>query len=245
MENSNPQATYIPAAHNPVVIKKHHVSKLLFIPFFLIIVAVSIYTGIYLYYLQNHTLPIIRAADMQAAQTTQGQTTTQVQNTGPMPTAQVTPSWTLYQNATDHFSFEYPDSLQISEKPYAMGIDSISLSDSGQPNSTEFQLLAFPELIGNYIGQSFNTYYTMPNGATKVVPASAQTQAQQITKIANTTVNGLRSVEVTTTSYPAKPNSPSDIGRYIEIGNNVLLLMTGPDNQETLNGILNTFSYSP
>lgn len=212
-------------------------SKILFIPFFLIIVGISIVIGKFWYSLH----PVSEANNMPLSASysiNHGANTI-----SPKPATQK-PGWKLYQDTAGQFSFSYPPSLQIKEKSYGLGVTSISLSNSDSPQNPQFQMITFPMQIGNLIGQNFNNYYIMKNGTSAIVQSPQQSQSsEQITKIQNTTVDGLKAVEISATAYPVNPKATPNIGRYIQVGNNMFIILTSPVNQPTLDAILASFQY--
>jgi hypothetical protein len=70
---------------------------------------------------------------------------------------------------------------------------------------------------------------------------SEATTPQQFTKIKNTTIYGLRAFDFMTTASPPDPTEEAEIGTYIELGKNTLIISTGESNKSTLDYMLSTF----
>lgn len=148
-------------------------------------------------------------------------------------------SMKTYKNTSFNFSLDYPSELKIQENSYGLGVADISFVSPVNPNP-QYQILIYPKTIGRLIGQDFDQFYALPAQTTQLMTSEASSP-QQFTKIKNTTINGLRAFDFRTTSDPPDPNEEAEIGTYIELGENTLIISTRESNKATLYHMLSTF----
>lgn len=157
--------------------------------------------------------------------------------------------WKIYQNNTHKFSLSYPNTQQMKEISYGLGVKGIEFRSAGTPASepADFQLLIFPKSLGKTIGQDFSEYYSLSANTSKVVKDSYA--SQKFTKIRNRSLNSelsgtrLRAFDYKATSYPADPEEEAEIGIYIEIGTNILVVSTGEGSKAVFESMLTSFKY--
>jgi hypothetical protein len=149
-----------------------------------------------------------------------------------------------YQNQNYKFSIPLAKDLKAKESSYGFGVTSIELraEDAPADYGADFQMLLFPKALGAAIGQDFNKYYDTPDNTTQQIkdPSGA---SQKFTKVRNRTINNSRAFEFKSTSIPEDPEVDAEIGVYIEMGNDVLVVTTGESNNEKLESMLADFHY--
>jgi hypothetical protein len=158
--------------------------------------------------------------------------------TSPIPVG-----WKTYTNKNYQFTFSYPPTDKVVTKLYGFNVSSIALQNiQGGPG---FQILLLPKNLASAVGQDFDSYYTMPNNTSKVIksPLSQDNESEKFTKIDTSTVNGLRALDYTSTSSNTKPGAPEEIGTFIEIGSNLVLISTEENNRKQLNEMISSFKY--
>lgn len=168
---------------------------------------------------------------------------TQTPNLSPLAQSQIPPGiWKTYKNSSFNFSLNYPAELTVQEKSHDLGIADISFSNpNGNPqNGPKYQILIYPKIIGNLIGQNFDQLYALAPQDTLLMTSESSTP-QQFTKINNNTINSLRAFKFRATSDPPDPAEEAEIGAYIELGENTLIISTGESNQTILDYMLSTF----
>jgi len=151
--------------------------------------------------------------------------------------------WKTYQNNTYKFSLSYPDSLEAKEVSFGVGITTIEFkSTKAYPSTQSVQLLIFSKSQGRIIGQDFDTFYTLADNTSKIMKEDTLS-LQKFTKVRNRAISKLRAFDYSTTSYPVNPDEEAEIGAYIELGQNILVISTGENNKTGLESILGTFKY--
>lgn len=140
-----------------------------------------------------------------------------------------TPQWQTYQNPK--FSISYPISLQAQEAPAGFGVNSIQfVSKANSAIPPEYTILIFPKLLGNSIGQNFDTYYSMSDNITTTINGLDGT-SQSLTKLQNRTVGGQRAFDF---------RSNTEAGTYVEMGNSIAIFSTAQDKRGSLDAMLTT-----
>jgi len=158
--------------------------------------------------------------------------------------ASVETGWKTYANSSFKFSINFPDTLQSKESTYPLGVTSVEFRNASNTNSSDapdFQLLIFPKSIGKMIKQDFDSYYAEAPNISQII--KSKSMSQNFTKLHNRTVGNLSAFDYKTTAYPANPNLEPEIGTYIEIGSNVIIVSTGESSKATLETILGSFKY--
>lgn len=186
------------------------------------------------------TMIPITLAPTSSSQPTVGPTTSPTQSSSITPIPQ---NWSIYNNTSFNFSLSYPSELTTQENSHGLGVTDIAFATAANidsQNLPEYQILIYPKTIGKLIGQDFDEFYSLPAQSTQLMTSQASAP-QQFTKNRNITINSFRAFEYTTTSSPPNPNEESEIGIYIEIGENTLIISTGESNKTTLDYMLSTF----
>lgn len=151
-------------------------------------------------------------------------------------------NWKTYKNTSINFSLNYPSELTTQEKSHGLGVTDISFinPNSNPQNALKYQILIYPKTIGNLIGPNFEQFYNLPSPSTQLM-TSENSAPQQFTKIKNTAIYGLRAFDFRTTSDPPDPTEEAEIGTYIELGKNTLIISTVESNKTVLDYMLSTF----
>ena len=222
-----------PAVEEPVQQpppKKHTVLKIILSIFGILLLIIAIGVGIILYQLQS-----------------KGLTLDKMNPKAPVPTSTVTSASTTtnaYKNNAYKFSMPYPKDLKINEKPYGFGVTSVEMRapDTPKDYGPDFQMLIFPKAIGEQIGQDFNKYYELPENTTQEIkdPTGATVK---FTKVKNRTINNQRAFEFTSHTVPQEPDTDAEIGVYIEMGTDTLVISTPESNRAELESMLADFKY--
>lgn len=149
-----------------------------------------------------------------------------------------------YKNNTSKFSLSYPKDLDIKESPYGFGVTSVEMSspETAEKYGPEFQILVFPKALGQAIGQDFDKNYDLPPNSDQEIKDPSGT-AVQFTKLENRTVNGHRAFSFKSAAKPIDPETAYEIGVYIEIGNDTVVISTSEGNEEKLENLLKDFKY--
>lgn len=149
-----------------------------------------------------------------------------------------------YQNQNYKFSLPIPTDVKVKESPYGFGITSIEMRDSktAEDEHPDIQMLLFPKGLAAAVGQDFNKFHAAPNNTTEEISVPTG-ESVLFTKVRNRTVNNLRAFEFISSSNPPDPNIQKEIGVYIEIGTDVLILSTGELNRAKLEEMLIDFKY--
>lgn len=149
-----------------------------------------------------------------------------------------------YKNQNYNFSMPIEKDLQVKETPYGFGVTSVELRSENTPADygADLQMLVFPKALGVAIGQDFDKQYSLPENTKQEIkdPSGA---AQNFTKVRNRMVKDLRAFEFTSSPIPADPELEAEIGIYIEMGNDVLVVTTGESHRDQLEAMLADFTY--
>jgi len=151
-------------------------------------------------------------------------------------------NWKTYNNTSFNFSLSYPLELTIQEKSHGLGVSDISFNNpnANPQNAPEYQILIYPKAIGNLIGQDFDQFYALPEQNTQLMTSEGNAP-QQFTKVGNITINGMRAFNFRTTSDPPDPTEETEIGTYIKLKEDTLIISTGESNKTSLDYMLSTF----
>ncbi len=231
-EQTAPEAPADPAAAEapPPVPKKHKVLKIILIVIGVIVVLILLFVGAALYYLQKNGITMDRISPKAVPTSTVTHNTNSTTNT--------------YHNNAYKFSMPYDKDLKINEKPYGFGVSSVEMraADTPADYGPDFQMLIFPKAIGAQIGQDFDKYFDLADNTTQEIKDPGGTTVK-FTKIKNRAVNNLRAFDFTSASVPADPNEESEIGVYIEMGTDTLVISTPESNKAKLDAMLADFKY--
>lgn len=150
-----------------------------------------------------------------------------------------------YQNQNYKFSVPIDKEVKVKPTSHGFGVTSIELSSpesSDEENTADFQMLVFPKALGAAINQDFDKYYNMPDNTSQEIkdPSGA---AVQFTKVRNRTVNNNRAFEFSSTASPVDPEVEPEIGVYIEMGTDTLVISTAESNRGKLEEMLKDFKY--
>ena len=164
-----------------------------------------------------------------------------------VPTSTVTKSNNTtsdYKNNAYKFSMPIASDLKIKESPYGFGVTSVEMraADTPQEYGPDFQILVFPKAIGEQIGQDFNKYYDFAPNTTQEIKDPAGSVVK-FTKVKNRSVGGLRGFEFTSIASPAEPDIEPEIGVYIELGTDTMVISTPESNRTELETMLTDFKY--
>jgi len=149
--------------------------------------------------------------------------------------------WKTYTNTDDKFSFSYPPTDTTQTKSYGFGVTSLALKDI--KGNLDFQILLMPKTIAMAVGQNFDSIYALPNNTTKVIKSplsQANATTENFTKTSSRSVNGLRSVDYQSIPSNAPSGTQPEIGSFIEIGSNLVLISTGKSNKKKLEELLSS-----
>ena len=157
--------------------------------------------------------------------------------------ANIPAGWKIYANTDYNMQFAYPATDTIKAKSYGFGVTNLAVTNKN--GDTDFQMLLLPKSVAQAVGQNFDSYYAMSDNTTKTIksPLSQDNTIEQFTKISNTTISGNRAVNYHSLASNAKPGSLPEIGTFIEIGDNIILISTGAENKGNLKKLLNSFQY--
>lgn len=227
-EQQSPEAApEEPPAEPP---RKRSVLKIILIVIGVLVVLVLILVAAALFYLQSKGLTIDK-----------------MNPSKPVPTSTVTSAGGTtnnYRNNAYNFSMPYEKDLKISEKPYGFGVTNIEMraEDTPKEYGPDFQMLIFPKAIGEQIGQDFDKYYGLADNTTQEIkdPSGASVK---FTKLKNRTVNNLRAFEFTSAEAQADPDVEAEIGVYIELGTDIMVVSTAESNKAELEKMLADFKY--
>ena len=158
--------------------------------------------------------------------------------TSPTPTG-----WRLYTNTAFNLAFSYPPTDVVQTKQYGFGVSSSAFQSKN--GNVDFQILFLPKTLASAVGQDFDSYYTMPNNATQIIksPLSQDNTTEKFAKINDRTVNGNEALDYQSRASNANPNSQPEIGTFIEVGDNLVLISTAQSNKQKLEDMLETFHY--
>ena len=155
----------------------------------------------------------------------------------PKPTETNNQNWTTYNNTTLNFSLLYPSHLTVKENEHGFGVADITFSNT---TNHDYQMLFYPAIIGKLIVQDFNTLYALPANTTQRMTSETM-KPQLYTKINNRTINGHRALDFEATDDPPDPYIEPEVGTYIELGENRMIISTRQSNRATLNQMLINF----
>jgi hypothetical protein len=164
-----------------------------------------------------------------------------VVKTTPFPTPG---DWKVYENADAKIELSYPPTDTFTTDSYSFGVTGVSFDTASE--DTDFQILILPKSLAQTVGQSFDTYYTMPNKTTTTVksPLAKDNTTQQFTKVQNRSVNGLQAFDYSSIPTDAPKDTTPEVGTFLQAGSNLILISTTPDNKETLEKMLSSFHYN-
>lgn len=153
-----------------------------------------------------------------------------------------------YQNSEQKYSLQYPQSLNLQEKPYGFGVNTIELrsDENADPAyAPEIQVLTVPKALAKTIGQDFESYYKMSENETKTIksPLNEDETAESFTKVRNREINGLRALDYKSVPSPNPDNQVPEIGTFVEAGDNLLIFATHEESRTQLEEMLKTFNY--
>jgi hypothetical protein len=158
----------------------------------------------------------------------------------PVPSAHIPAGWKTYTNNDSQLQFAYPSTDKPVEKSYGFGVSSVILqTEKGQ---TDIQMLLLPKSLADTVGQNFDDYYTMPNNATKTIqnPISQDKTTETFTKIRNRTIDGNQALDYQSIATNARPGTKPEIGTFIQMGDNLVLISTDQNNKQELEKLLDT-----
>lgn len=149
-----------------------------------------------------------------------------------------------YQNQNYKFSLPISTDVDVKETPYGFGITSVEMreSDTAEDEHPDVQMLLFPKGLAAAVGQDFDKFHAAPNNTTEEISVPTG-ESVLFTKVKNRTVNNLRAFEFISSSNPPDPNIQKEIGVYIEMGTDVVILSTGELNRAKLEEMLVDFKY--
>jgi hypothetical protein len=210
--------------------KKRTILKIIFAAIGVLILLVVVSVVVILYQLQSKGLTVDKIVPKAIPTSTVTTTNSTTSNN--------------YHNNAYKFSMPYPKDLKINEKPYGFGVTSVEMRSADTPKDygPDFQMLIFPKAIGEQIGQGFDKYYDLPNNTTQEIkdPAGATVK---FTKVKNRTINNQRAFEFSSLSIPQQPDVEAEIGVYIEMGTDTLVISTPEGNRAELETMLTDFKY--
>ncbi len=172
-------------------------------------------------------------------------TTSQTPVASPIPAPS---GFQTYQNTEQKYSLQYPESLNLQEKPYGFGVNTIELrsDENADPAyAPEIQVLTVPKALAKTIGQDFESYYTMKENETKIIksPLNEEETAENFTKVRNREINGLRGLDYTSTPSPNHDDQAPEIGTFVEAGDNLLIFATHEESRTQLEEMLKSFNF--
>ncbi|MGH7202840.1 MAG: hypothetical protein ACREHC_00155 [Candidatus Levyibacteriota bacterium] len=173
-------------------------------------------------------------------------------NKTPVSTSSPAPhpsGWKLFQNSSMNFTFFYPPHLTVKTNAYGMGVADIEMrtKDNTNPSySPNYQILFVPKAMAQAVGQDFDNYYSLPSNTTKVVssPFSSNKSQQNLTKLSNATIDDHRAFTYRSQEATAASNNQAEIGKFIEDGDNLLLISGGESDKAELDHIMQSIKFS-
>lgn len=210
--------------------KKRSILKIiLFIVLFFLLLIILVAVGAY-YYLQS-----------------QGLTPDKLNPQPLTPKTTIAPrdsSTNTYKNENFKFSMPIDKELEANETSYGFGVSSVELrhANTTEDYAANLQMLVFPKALGMAIGQDFDKSYGLPDN-TKQEVKDPSGGAQSFTKVRNRTISGLRAFEFSSSPIPPDPELEAEIGVYIEMKADVLVVTTGESNRDNLEKMLAEFTY--
>lgn len=151
--------------------------------------------------------------------------------------------WNTYQNTGYKFSIDFPGDLQEKENAPGFGVSQIDIYDpTDSQNGVVYQLLVFPKSMGKLIGQDFDEFYGMKNNTSKIISVP-QGASQNLTKISNRTVSGLRAFDFQSTTNPPQVNEEPQIGTYIEAGTSIIIIVGSSSDKTEFEQMVQSFKY--
>jgi hypothetical protein len=169
-------------------------------------------------------------------------------------TPKVTPApapsgYQTYQSNDQQFSFHYPEELKSTEESIGFGVKTVELRSAENQDPeyvADIRILTVPKTLAKTIGQDFDEYYDMAENSSKTIksPIGDTEKAEELTKIRNREINGLRAVDYTSVPSPNPDNYEPEIGTFVETGNNLIIFATSQDNRTQLDEVLKTFNYT-
>ncbi|MGI8420561.1 MAG: hypothetical protein ACR2LN_08060 [Candidatus Levyibacteriota bacterium] len=171
---------------------------------------------------------------------------THVSTTSPAPHPT---GWRLFKNSSMNFTFFYPPDLTVKTNAYGMGVSDIEMrtKDNTNPSySPNYQILFVPKAMAQAVGQDFDNYYSLPNNTTKVVssPFSSNKSQQNLTKLSNATIDGHRALDYRSQEATAVSNNQAEIGKFIEDGENILLISGGESDKSELDHLMQSIKFT-
>lgn len=156
-----------------------------------------------------------------------------------------TPTTNTYKNDNYNFSMPIEKELKVNESSHGFGVTSVEMRypDTTEEYAPDVQMLIFPKALGAAIGQDFGKTYAAPDNSIQEVKNPSGGDSQSFTKIKNRTVNNLRAFEFRSNPSPEDPNVEAEIGVYIELGTDILILNTAESNRAKLEEMLADFKY--
>lgn len=154
-------------------------------------------------------------------------------------------NWSTYTNNNLHFSLPHPADMKAQESSYGMGVSNTELrsADSTAEDTPDYQILTFPKTLGGMIGQNFDAYKAMANNSSKVIKNPQSQTSERFVKIRNRTISNYEAIEFSVTAEPPDPDEIPEIGVYIDVGENIVIISTGEDNKAELEQMLGSFQY--
>lgn len=154
------------------------------------------------------------------------------------------PGLKIYENSSNKFSVQYPDELQVQEKPVGMGVTTVELRSEDNLNEdylADIQMMTIPKYLAKAIGQDFDEYYKMSDNTSKTI--TAEDKSQVLIKVKNRSINDLRAFDFKSTGETE--DEGTTIGVYVEMGDKILIISTQEENKEELETMLSNFRYNP
>jgi hypothetical protein len=197
---------------------------------------IVIYVGIAIvgfgiaYYVKTTFFPFTQGSQQPTNQTTKA--------LSPTPTG-----WKTYTNADFNLKFSYPSTDTVSTKQYGFGVSSAAFNNKN--GILDVQILFLPKSLASAVGQDFDSYYAIPNNTTKVIksPLSQDNTTEKFTKIHDRMINGNQALDYQSIPSNTQPHTQPEIGTFIDVGNNLVLISTAQNNKEELEQLLGTFRY--
>jgi hypothetical protein len=205
--------------------------KALWISFFLIVYVVIAVIGFFVVYFIKNAVSKPVVTPIAVAHPTRE----------PVPTG-----FKTYQNSDQKFSVSYPSTLKETDTAHGFGVNTIELRSKDNANPTyapDIQILTVPKMLATTIGQDFDSYYAMPDNATKTITSPTDSKTAEVfTKIKNRDISGLRAVEYSSVPSPKQENQEAEIGVFIEKGSDMIIVAGSESNRDQLEKVLTTFS---
>jgi hypothetical protein len=152
------------------------------------------------------------------------------------------PGLKIYENSSNKFSVQYPDELQVKEKPVGMGVSTVELRSEDNLDEdylADIQMMTIPKYLAKAIGQDFDEYYKMDDNTSKTI--TAEDKSQVLVKVKNRSINDLRAFDFKSTGEAE--DGGTTIGAYVEMGDKILIISTQEENKEELETMLSNFRY--